>query len=104
MSRPLRIGREADAEMTAASRWYEGQRVGLGEEFMAAIDAALRLIESNPAVGSRPPGVKDEDVRRVLVRRFPYDVVYMELPDRIQVLAIAHERRRPGYWADRIQR
>src|SRR5437867_5861659 len=82
--------------MTAASRWYEAQRVGLGEEFMAAIDTALRLIESNPAVGSRPPGVKDEDVRRVLVRRFPYDVVYMELPDRIQVLAIAHERRRPG--------
>ena len=72
MSRPLRIGREADAEMTAASRWYEAQRVGLGEEFMAAIDTALRLIESNPAVGSRPPGVKDEDVRRVLVRRFPY--------------------------------
>jgi len=61
--------------MTAASRWYEAQRVGLGEEFMAAIDTALRLIKSNPAVGSRPPGVKD-----------------------------AHERRRPGYWADRIKR
>ena len=46
--------------MTAASRWYEAQRVGLGEEFMAAIDTALRLIESNPAVGSRPPAYTSE--------------------------------------------
>lgn len=104
MSRPLRISDEAETEAEDAAKWYEGKRAGLGDEFLAAVDVAIELIEVNPKIGSRLPGVSGEDVRRVLVHRFPYHVVYIELPDRIQVLAVAHERRRPGYWADRIPR
>jgi len=104
LSRPLRISEEVDAEAGEASRWYDAQRAGLGEEFLIAIDKVLELIEANPDAGSRVPGVSDDDVRRILVRRFPYQVLYILLPDRIQVLAVAHERRRPGYWVDRLPR
>jgi plasmid stabilization system protein ParE len=103
LKRPARVSEEAEAEATEASRWYDARRPGLGDEFLAALDEALERIELNPDLGSRPPSVSSEDVRRMIMRRFPYDVVYIELSDRIQVLAVAHERRRPGYWVDRIR-
>ena len=102
MKLPLRISQEADAEMAEAVRWYEEHRVGLGGEFLAAVDAAVAWIEENPRIGSRTPGVHDEDIRRVFVRRFPYHVVYIELLERVQVLAVAHDRRRPAYWVGRL--
>jgi toxin ParE1/3/4 len=71
-------------------------------EFIAAIDAVVSLIEPNPKTGSRPPGIEDSSISRVFVRRFPDHVVYVALPDRIQILAIAHDRRRPAYWAKRL--
>jgi hypothetical protein len=49
------------------------------------------------------PGVSDQTIRRRPVRRFPYHVVYIELADRLQILAIAHDRRRPGYWVGRLR-
>ena len=102
MKLPIRLSEEADAEMADAARWYEQNRAGLGLEFLTAVDAAVARIEENPRIGSRPPGVDDEDIRRVFVRRFPYHVVYIELPDRLQVLAVAHDRRRPAYWVARL--
>jgi plasmid stabilization system protein ParE len=99
---PLRISEEAEAEMAEAARWYEQHRVGLGLEYLAAVDASVARIGENPRIGSRTPGVDDEEVRRVFVRRFSYHVVYIELPDRVQILAVAHDRRRPAYWVGRL--
>jgi plasmid stabilization system protein ParE len=101
---PLRISDEAAAEMAEAARWYEQNRPRLGVELLAAVDAAVAQIRDNPRIGSPVPGVDDQGLRRVFVRRFPYQVVYLELSDRLQVLAIAHDRRRPAYWVDRLRR
>ena len=90
--------------MGEAALWYERHLPGLGEEFLVAVEAAVAQLEQNPRIGSRTPGVADESVRRVVVRRFPYHVVYIELPDRLQVLAVAHDRRRPAYWLGRLSR
>ena len=103
MKRPLRIGREAKAELAAAFRWYEEQRLGLGRDFLDMVDRALTRIEVDPGVGSRVAAVSDDGIRRIPVRRFPFHVVYVTLPDRIQVLAVAHQRRRPGYWNSRVR-
>lgn len=84
--------------MAEAASWYERHRLGLGGEFLEAVDAAVVRTEENPSVGSQPAGVEDEQIRRILVRRFPFAVVYIELPDRVQILAVAHARRRPAYW------
>jgi len=87
--------------MAEAARWYETHRAGLGTEFLDAVDRAVTRIPEAPQLGSMVPGIKAEAIRRRPVRRFPYHVIYVELPDRLQILAVAHDRRRPGYWVGR---
>ena len=89
--------------MAEAARWYETHRPRLGTEFLDAVGTTVSQIAEAPRIGSLVPGVSDETIRRRPVRRFPYHVVYMELPDRLQLLAIAHDRRRPGYWSGRLR-
>jgi len=102
LSLPVRIGEEANAEMVDAARWYESHRDGLGAAFLDEVDAAVERIAGAPRVGATVPGVADPDVRRRPVKRFPYHVVYLELADHLRVLALAHDRRRPGYWVGRL--
>jgi len=103
VTKPIRTEPEADEELLEAARWYEQRRRGLGLDFLAAIGAAVELIQRYPAGGSRVPGVKDEvPARRLVLRRFPYAVVFLELEAEIRVLAFAHHRRRPGYWRERL--
>jgi toxin ParE1/3/4 len=88
--------------MAEAACWYETHRTDLGVELLDEVDTAVARIAEAPRLGSRVPGVSDLAVRRRPVRRFPYHVVYIELPDRLQILAIAHDRRRPRYWVGRL--
>ncbi|MGH9603401.1 MAG: type II toxin-antitoxin system RelE/ParE family toxin [Terriglobales bacterium] len=102
MNRPLTIELEASAELEAATLWYESQRPGLGAEFLDSLDAALRHIGRWPKAGAPVPDLADDlPVRRVPVGRFPYHVVYLEMAEEIRVVAIAHDRRQPGYWQSR---
>jgi len=101
---PLRISEEAEAEMAEAARWYEAHRPGLGIDFLEAVDDAVARVAEMPRMGSPVSGVADKSIRRRAVRRFPYHLIYLELPDRLQILAIAHDRRRPGYWIGRVLR
>lgn len=99
----LRLESEATEELRAAVQWYEGRRPGLGGEFLAEVHQVLRTIQEHPAMGTPPQGVPERlGARRVPVRRFPYSVVFLELESQIRVLAIAHHRRRPGYWRGRL--
>jgi plasmid stabilization system protein ParE len=99
----VRISEEAAAEMAEAARWYEMHRAGLGAEFLNAVDAAVARIVETPRLGSLVPGVSDQTIRRRAVPRFPYHVVYTELADRLQILAVAHDRRRPRFWVGRLR-
>jgi plasmid stabilization system protein ParE len=97
----LRVSNEAESEMTESADWYERHRRGLGGEFLESVDAAISRIRENPDIGFRVPGISDASIRQVFVRRFPYHVVYIRLPDRLQILALAHDRRKPAYWLRR---
>ncbi len=99
MTRSLRIVAPASDEFAAAVQWYEQQRRGLGAEFYAAITETTNLIESNPEAGSPIPD--NVLIRRMLVPRFPYQVVYLLRPGEIVIVALAHLKRRPGYWRSR---
>ena len=104
MTKSIRVDAAAKAELRAAVRWYEEQRAGLGGELISAIDEAMtRVVRLGP--DCRPVYGVDPDlgVRRVRATRFPYAVVFIELPKTIRVIAIMHERRRPGYWKDRLE-
>jgi len=94
---------EADAEYRLAGRWYEERHERLGIEFFDAVDATIDRIVAMPRAGEVVPRMPaDLPVRRRAVARFPYHVVYLEIPTHIRILAIAHDRRKPGYWQRRL--
>jgi plasmid stabilization system protein ParE len=84
-------------EASKAYRWYLRRSAGAANRFQAALEAALEQIAHSP---DRWPAYLHA-TRYRLLRRFPFIVVYRQLVDRLQVLAVAHGRRRPGYWKRR---
>ena len=100
MTRTLRSSKPASDEFAEAVRWYEEQRLGLGADFYTSVTETTGLIESHPEIGT--PASVDHLTRRVLVPRFPYQIVYRLRPSEIVIVAVAHLKRRPGYWKNRI--
>lgn len=98
MSLPLVFRPEVREEMDEAFAWYERRRIGLGEEFLAAVHSTLDRIQEIP----EHYGVVHRDVRAALVRRFPYVVYYLPEPRRIVIIAIQHGRRDPRSWQSKI--
>jgi hypothetical protein len=95
----VRFHRLAAREYEKAEAWYERRRAGLGDEFATETDRAIDRIAKYP---NRWP-VCFERFRRVRLRRFPYSLCYHIVdPSRVVVLAVAHARRRPGYWRRRL--
>jgi len=88
----------AQEEMTAAARYYQAQSTGLGTEFLAEVERTIAAIVSHPKAA---PKVK-LDIRRRLLKRFPFGILYVATVDEIVVLAVMHLRRRPGYWQGRL--
>jgi toxin ParE1/3/4 len=88
----------ARRELRRAVEYYEERVPGLGDELVEEVERAVEEIASFPESGS--PYLAH--TRRVLVRRFPYSVVYRARPEGIIILAVAHQRRRPGYWRGRM--
>jgi len=103
MSKPVRLAREARAELHEAARRYGEQRPELRIEFLAAVDEAMeRLVRLAKHLGS-PLGIDPTlGIKRVFVKRFPFSIYFIELPTRFRALAVAHGRRRPFYWGDRV--
>lgn len=91
---------EARAEMLEAAQYYELCRAGLGEQFLDAIDRAIVDVEQFP----RRWPVIAQKVRRRLVGRFPYGVLYRIGRTEIVVVAIMHLSRHPRYWVERVNR
>jgi plasmid stabilization system protein ParE len=99
----VRFEDEADAEYRLAGRWYEERRENLGIEFFNAVDATIDRMVAMPQADTLVPRVPVKlRIRRRAVPRFPYHVVYLETPSEIRILAIAHDRRKPGYWTTRL--
>ena len=90
---------EAEAELIEAARFYARRVDGLGAEFLAAVDDAVRGIEEAP---DRWRTV-ERDVRRYLLRRFPFAILYRVEPDHLRILAVKHHSRQPDYWQARME-
>jgi plasmid stabilization system protein ParE len=80
--------------MVKAAQFYERRRQGLGFRFLRAVEDVSSRIGESPELGS-PLGRND---RRRAVPRFPYNVAYRIEEERVVVLAVMHQRRKPGYW------
>ncbi len=78
--------------------WYNDREEDLGRDFLDELDRAVRLISTYPlATTEIEPGI-----RRCLLSRFPYGLIYGIDQETIVVVAVAHLHRQPRYWADRI--
>ena len=89
----------ARVEFRAAVARYESERSGLGTLFADRVREVVARSAEAPLTGA-PYALPD--VRRLFVFRFPYSVVYLVEPGRVLIVAIAHFRRRPGYWVERV--
>ena len=97
MIKTVRLLPPAEQEMFDAARYYELQAPGLGQDFLDKVELALQdLVVSS----ERWPIVQD-DIRRRLIRRFPYSLLYRIDPDEVVILAVMHQRRHPSYWLSR---
>jgi plasmid stabilization system protein ParE len=98
VARELEYVEEALHEVEAAARWYAERSVAAAEAFSIEMDAAEAAIARLPEAW--PPFV--HGTRRYLLQRFPFNVVYRIEGRRILIVAVAHARRRPGYWTVRV--
>ena len=89
---------DAEAEVRQALAYYAGQRHGLDSEFRHELEVALNRVRENPLICSVE---YDVDVRYCSLKRFPYQLVFLELSDCVWIAAVAHQRRRPHYWMSR---
>lgn len=71
--------------------------IELGLAFVAEFERTANFVLANPLMGAEFRGTR----RRYILRRFPYSIIYRITADELQILAVAHHRRRPGYWANR---
>jgi toxin ParE1/3/4 len=95
----LRIHRLAVAEIDYEVDYYESRQPGLGSELENEVDAAFELIVRFPHAA--PQWKRRSDRRIAVLDRFPFTLPYQIMSDEVVILALAHTRRRPGYWSRR---
>lgn len=89
--------RYAKQELEDAVRYYEYAYSGLGKAFKEEIRRAVLRIAEYPQAWS----VEYSDVRKYLLHKFPYKLLYSTEEDHILVIAVAHQHRKPNYWIGR---
>jgi toxin ParE1/3/4 len=94
----VRLLPSAREELRAAAELYDAVAPGLGLEFLGEVERAIIRIRTFPEHGSPYRA----ETRRVVLRRFPFDVVYLQEAQETVIVAVAHHRRSPFYWRDRL--
>ena len=89
------VGPEAARELIDAAAFYaQAGEHELGLMFVAEFERAAALLCAHPRIGAIWRGT----TRRFPLRRFPYNIIYQIKPEEIRIIAVAHQRRKPGYW------
>ena len=97
--KPLVVHPAALAELEAATEWYRARSERAFEGFLKEIDKTIEQIARDPSRFAP----FDFGTRRALLRRFPYVIVFRQTPSQLEIVAVAHGRRRPGYWRERTR-
>ena len=98
-SKEVELHEDALAEAQAAYGWYAARNPVAAEAFIDELDHAIEQIGMFPNVGAS----YISGTRRYLMRRFPFTLIYRERKRAIEVVAVGHGRRKPGYWKQRIK-
>ena len=92
--RYLPLARE---ELNEAASFYEARVPGLGAAFLDDVERSIEIICESPRIGV----AAGRTFRKVPLRRFPYSVIYALRGEEVVIVAVAHQRKRPGYWRRR---
>ena len=95
--KPVRFHPAAREELRYAVEFYESRAEGLGSDLQEEVEAAVRRIAELPFAGSP----REISVRRKVLRRFPFTLVYQVREQSVVIVAVMHQRQRPGYWRER---
>jgi plasmid stabilization system protein ParE len=87
----------AGLELEEAASWYESRVPGLGEEFLVEVERMAGILVERQRVGPK----LDRLHRRMALRRFPFALIYRVDSTAVRIVAVAHSRKRPGYWRSR---
>lgn len=98
MEKQVEYHPKAKNEMRESLNWYEDKGIGLGLEFLLEVKSAKSRVVQNPGLY---PFYEGETIRFIL-KRFPYALIYLKSAERITIAAVAHCKRKPGYWKDRL--
>src|SRR5437867_7157232 len=98
-SKALGLHEAAFAEAQAAYDWYAARNPAAAEGFIEELDHAMEQIGTFPDAGASHVS----GTRRYVMRRFPFTVIYREQERAIEIVAVAHGRRKPGYWRERVK-
>ena len=99
MSQRLVLRPEAESDIAEAAAWYDQQRAGLSLQSRAALDKTFAAIEENPQLHAQVY----RNLRRALVRRFPFGVFYVSRTEGVIVVAVLHTTRNPRLWRARFK-
>lgn len=108
MSKRTGLHPEALDELMESARWYDAQQDGVGDELTAEVVRVRKLIGESPESWPEAPDSPKRSrglpvARQITLDRFPYRVVFAELQQLVLIVAVAHLRRRPGYWHHRLR-
>ena len=88
---------EAAKELTSSIQYYDDKSVGLGAEFLDEIEECIAQVLTYPQSGS----LLTNKSRRILLNRFPYEIIYDVSENVMTIIAVKHLKRKPGYWRSR---
>lgn len=104
MIQSFQLLRQAERELDLARKWYDEQRYGLGLVFFDAFEAAVEHARAFPDAGTAMVDARMERlVRRFPLEGFPFQIVTTVVDDGLLVIAVAHAKRKPGYWLERVK-
>ena len=91
---------DADIEFQEHISYYDQQSLGLGDKFIADVERVIRSIREFPKSGFQ----LSKNVRKRALKIFKYNVLYVDTPEQIIIVAVAPHKRRPGYWRKRLRK
>lgn len=99
----LRLLDQAREELRQSALWYEKKREGLGDEFVSLVERAFETIERNPRQFPRlETNLPAREIRKCVIKRFPFLVIFEIVADEVLVIAVAHGKRKPYFWKERL--
>ncbi|OGT72179.1 MAG: hypothetical protein A2W76_04990 [Gammaproteobacteria bacterium RIFCSPLOWO2_12_47_11] len=96
----VKLHPEAESELIENAIYYECEVEGLGYRFIEEIERGIEVLIAQPRLGQP----LNEQLRSFVLGGFPFSLIYSLEQDKIWIVAIAHQKRRPGYWRKRISR